>query len=312
MAKIGNTLLPAELNRRLVELLEDIPEAQLEQAGREFLPGGFTRADAIRKRLATLIQGEAALPSWLEEMFLDCIPAKSLIETFSATFLEKTLAPLADALGRENLLLSLLTDAREPVKELGRDALRTLHLKHDPEARKLARDLFADLLEIRVLQPLDLAIEFPEDWTEEDGPATDSMPPAPESETEISSAIPVSEKLLAEQEQKIERLERYLQDEKRRGKERLKELEEHHKAEQDRLLAEKDALREKLAKAEAQRDELQSRIRQLEANQAAAIRKGIEEAPRYPEGRAVRMEVRARRDLAVALDLARIKMAASS
>jgi hypothetical protein len=277
MAKIGNTLLPPELNRRLVELLEDIPETQLEQAGREFLSGGFTRAAAIRKRLATLIQGEAALPPWLEEMLLDFIPGKSLVETLSTTFLGKMVGPLADAIGREDLLLSLLTDLREPVKSTGRDGLRTLHLKHDPDAQKLARDLLADLLDIRVLNPLDLTVDFPEDWTEQSGPAPTSVPAETWNEKDLSAPLPSSEKLQAEQQQKIEKLERYLHDEKRRGKERQKEFEEQHKAEQGRWLAEKDALRDRLAKTEAQRDALQSQIQQLEANQAAAIRKGVEE-----------------------------------
>src|SRR5919109_4823405 len=62
MAKIKNCTLPPAITEQLLREIELLPEPDVLTYGQQFLPGGFTKARAIRERLAGMVQGPTPLP----------------------------------------------------------------------------------------------------------------------------------------------------------------------------------------------------------------------------------------------------------
>src|SRR2546425_6956310 len=118
MARIGNVVLPAELNELLVQLLQRVPDEVMVKVGRNLLSGGFHNAQPTRERLAVTIRGSSALPDWLENILRTFMPGTPVFETLSPEGAATMAEHFAALVGPGQTALPMLFDKRAEVHKL--------------------------------------------------------------------------------------------------------------------------------------------------------------------------------------------------
>jgi hypothetical protein len=83
MARIRNALLTAELNERLVQTINGLPDSFLVEMGRKCLPGGFTHAQPTRTRIAEMLRGDKPIPLWLLLVLRENAPGVQIMRVLS-------------------------------------------------------------------------------------------------------------------------------------------------------------------------------------------------------------------------------------
>ena len=272
MAKIRNFVLPPELNAQLVKEINEAPDDAVLDWGRTFIPGGFTKTRAIRERLAAGLRSGAAVEPWLLELLRTSLRGRPTIEALTAEAIRDHSDALIVMMGGPVFALALLTDAREEVHKLGIETLPRALAEFTEEEKRRAKFELHLLLE-------DLFFDFipplPSPGSDED--EFDDDLPVPEIEAPPKLPESVLEKQLTEQQERIQRLERFLEDEKRRHKTDVKEQAQRAEEQKVAFAAQLEQARTELKRAEEEKQSLQRALEQLRAERDRAIAQGIEE-----------------------------------
>jgi hypothetical protein len=274
MAKLGDIHLSPALVARLVSLLKQIPDPQVQQLGREWLTGGFTKIGPIRKRMVEIIEAEAVLPAWLQEALGHELPGHELVKALSKSHLMKHRDDLIVALGVDDFLLCLLWDDREELRKWAKATLGMTSPQPSSEERKAAVERLFESFSSQ------MAGAFGELLMEPD----EAMMEAVQVPDEGMQDLDALQKSMAEQARTIERLEtalneekKHLKDEKKRHKNAVKDVEIKIKEEHDQWQMEKKSLKDRLTRSEAQVSSLQARLHEFEEQRMELIRQGVEE-----------------------------------
>ena len=158
MARIRNALLTAELNERLVQTINGLPDSFLVEMGRKCLPGGFTHAQPTRTRIAEMLRGDKSLPPWLLAVFRDNVPGVQIMRMLSFQGLAALVETFILLKGRDSTALPLLVDARDEVHHLGAEVLaRKQHIPLKADLAAATRDLY-QFIDTHLLCAADVSI----------------------------------------------------------------------------------------------------------------------------------------------------------
>jgi predicted RNA-binding protein with PIN domain len=271
MPKIKNFTFPPELVEALAEYVQEIPEELLVSWGRECLPGGFTRAEAIRERLILRLRAEAPLdPNTLKLLELG-LPYREFVRTFSLETLQELHDPVEVLLGREPLLLALLVDPRDHVvKWASEQAAKPPASEPTSEREILAEAFVRDMLYDRVLESLAIPME-----PLEDSPG-DPLPNDFLEALEKSTLGKLNEKVVSQQST-IDRLNKELHQQKERYLGKMKEQTEAAEREKKKLLADLTAAQSRMQGLLKEKEAAEARVKELSSRVESAVARGIEE-----------------------------------
>jgi len=272
MAKIKDIQLTAPLVDHLVRRLEEVPDPVLELAAKEnALPGGFTKAPAIRKRLAAMIHGQGPLPEWVQ--ILVHIPGRDLVSLLSSSTLQDLQDLIATTVGPDNLTLAMLQDDREPIRQLGVRWMEHPRPAPDEETTRRSGHLLADILHCRLAADLPLQNPLPGKEASEE-----SIPPG-DTSSETESPHPDWELIerIAALEDKLRDQETHLDNARKRHKADKREADAALKAREEQLQRERHKLREQLESLAREKSLLEQENQSLKSNQAQAIAAGVEQ-----------------------------------
>ncbi len=260
MAKIKNCALPPTVTNQLLQEIELLPEPDVLAYGQEFMPGGFTKAKAIRERLAAMVRGQGPLPPALISLLNYSLPFRTTVETLSASALKELFAPLSVLLGHELLLLHLLVDDRDEVHKFAGEQLgRTFPPPTDAD-KEVSRNILAGFVELRFLIPGGVSLSPP------------GAPPAGEPD----ALLGIFKEALTKSEKEVARLKQSLQEEKDRAQARFKEATDKTEQERKRLTGEREQVRAKLETALKEKSAAGARCQELSAKMESAIAREVQ------------------------------------
>ncbi len=285
MPRIRNFQLPPNLTEALAQLCSGLPEDLLLSWGRECLPGGFTKYEAIRDRLVARVRSEAALePSQLQLLEIG-LPYRALVAVFSVNALQHLYPALATMIGREDILAAMLVDSREPVHKFAvEQAGKPAGPPPTGDHFELSELAVREFLSRAVYEELGIpAVDYGTEEQEVGPPPDDFLDKLHDRVVED-----LSDKV-AQHEQTIERLQNELQQTKLRHQARQKELSEGTDREKKKFREDLGAAQARAAAAEKEKHtlanqakELQSRVdalvaERLQQQTSALIRKWLQE-----------------------------------
>lgn len=268
-----NFQLPPELNEQLVSEINEVPDDIVLEWGRTFIAGGFTKARAIRERLATGLRSNAAVEPWLMDLFRGSLRGRLAIEALTIDTIRRLVPSLLALLGGRSLALALLADARDEVHKMGIETLpKALAPMTEQEQidAKLEWHLFLDDLYFSHLPPPtpgDLPAEGDEEGWEFE-PAAPAAAPVAESELQ---------KTVKEQQEQIAKLERFLEDEKRRHKADVKQATQTAEETKANFTARLEQAQAATKSAQQEQEALRTKLDRLSAEMAQGIARGVEE-----------------------------------
>lgn len=235
----GRALPPAYL-RCLEDTLQRIPDAEMLAYAAGFLPMEFTKASAVRAHVAGQLKGDAEIPLPLLSLMQLYARGRLFVEALDNVQLSRAYLDFAMILGHEATALALLLDSRVSVRVLGESLFLA---PAGPPVRSLDREI----CEERILDWMqrwvdDLGIKSTrEGWAR-------SAPEYPVEGTGAGANDPT----------RVAKLERILEDQKRRHREEAKQLKEEldrerkeRAEERGRMEAEVRQLRENLVRVQA-------------------------------------------------------------
>ena len=261
MAKIKNYTLTPALTQQLLREIEFLPDDGILTYGKDCLPGGFTKAKAIRERLASVVQGAGPLSPALISLLAYSLPFRSTVDSLSSLAIRALFAPLSVLLGFELLLLLLLVDEREDVNRFAGGELGRPHAPTTREDEDKARAIVAGFIDNNFLIPAGIE---------------DSSRGTPVADR-YDGAIDVLERAAAEQEREVTRLKQAWQEEKNHGQARLKKATDEAERERKQLIYEREQVRAKLEAALQEKAATEARWRAATAQMEAAIAQGVQE-----------------------------------
>jgi hypothetical protein len=269
MAKIRNFVLSAELTEELAEAAKELPDDLLLVWGRECLPGGFTRAEAIRERLVARLRSDAAIDPRLAGLLALGLYGRETIAAFSLPALQQLFDPLSVLLGRESVLLGLLLDPREHVHKWATEIAARPAPPPMPEEEQIAVDYVFQFLDEKVLSVLP---------PPPPAPANQDAPPPPGLLDKLTKAAldDLSQKIEA-QRKTIERLNNELHQQKQRHLAKLKQEAETAEREQKAIRAELTHAQTQAGKLAQEKQALEVKFKDLSERVQSAVATGIRE-----------------------------------
>ena len=272
MTRIRNALLTPELNERLVQTINGLPESLLVELGRKFLPGGFTHAQPTRTRIAEMLQGDKPIPPWLLAVFRDNVPGVQIMRVLSL----EGLAALVDTFillkGRDSAALPLLVDARDEVYHLGAEVLaRKQHISLKADLAGATRSL-CQFVDAHLLSAADISIT----------PAAKESPKAPEipeadtyDPQEVAQLLGVLKDRLKEVNVANKLLQQNLQEQSDRHREQIAKALQPVSDANKRSRAERDEARQSLRQVTEEKASLAARLEELNSTMRAEIACGV-------------------------------------
>jgi len=270
MARIRNIQLPPAFNEALVKMIPSLPEELVVSWGRECLPGGFTKHEAICERLAGRVRSEAALDPNLVKLLEMGLPFRELISAFSLTALQRLYPALSTLTSREAVLLAMLVDPCESVHQWAAEqALKPAEPAPTPQTAELAEFMVRDFMFQTVFDPLLIPCSEPDEDLE--------PPPADFLDKLEESAIGKLTKQVDSQKRQIERLQNDLRQQKERHQARHKEHTEAAEREKKRLRDQVAAAQGRGSEMEKEKNSLAAQLADLQRRFDALLAERLKE-----------------------------------
>ena len=153
MPKIHDITLTPEMERAMLQWLEDLPSEAV-KALRQHFPGELLDPWALQRRLKATVRGADPLPSWLLDAVKSSLPASACVAALTAHALRDRFDVLLAAAGPPEFLLALAADDRPDVQELAVEHLRASSQVISEAARKTALQLtFAQFTGLKQVAP---------------------------------------------------------------------------------------------------------------------------------------------------------------
>ncbi len=270
MARIRNFLLPNDINEELAIAAEGIPDDLVLEWGREYLPGGFTRADTIRERLIARIRSEATLDRKVLEMLDTGLALTDFVSALSFSALQFLYLPATVVFGRAPLLAAMLIDSREEVHKFAAEQAAKPPEPNPNYDFELSKEFIANFFETTFLDSLDIQI------TGEEPEEPESVPPPEFFEGLRNSMVQELDEKIVEQRKRIEHLNNELHQQKQRHLAKLKQQAEAADREKKALRAEATKAQSDLARALKEKQALERQLAEVSAGIEAAVIKGVE------------------------------------
>ncbi len=268
MPKIRNFVLPEPLVEALVDEVQSMPETLLLEWARECLPGGFTRVDLIRNRLAAQLRSEGAIDSRLLAMLTDAFPLRPTVEALSLNALQELHTAIEVVAGREVLLLALLFDPREEVHRWGIEQSAKPPADTSELAWQSADDQLFIFVDERFSIPLEVSLS--------EGVPNEPPPPGFVDFLKEGAIKELGDKVET-QKKSIDRLNNELHQQKLRHTAKLKEQSDSLDRERKRIHAELAASQSQLTQARKEKQALEDRLKELSSKMEALVGRRVQE-----------------------------------
>ena len=272
MAKLNDILLTPEVNQRLVDCLDDIPDDLVIEIGRSRLTGGFTKAKAIRKQISSIIKGDATLPDWLRKLLAEYVRWGATLEALSLKGIVEVLHDLVILHGKETVAAGLLLDGREELRDLGARLMTTEFPKATEDDKKNAKGEYCDFINNKLMPVIGVSIAPEKEGDTEPTDAADTKVPA-------DSAPDQLEQLKAKNrdaQERYDRLRKKFDDARKRHNEGIKSLKKSMKDKDEESIRVNNEWSRKNEEQKREISELKDRIDETEATIDSRVRDGIE------------------------------------
>lgn len=257
----GESLSPA-LARSLGESLERIPDEDLLIYAQECLRGGFTKGAAVRAHLTLQLEGAVEVPPLVRTLLQMYARGRQFVEALDPSQLSGLYLDLAALLGRERIALALLIDSRPLVRTLGQ-ALASGPT--GPTIRSSDRALAAERIRLLVGR-----------WTHDVGvPLVANETPAAGASESEEGALPATTDPI-----RVAKLEKIVEDQKRRHREELRQLREELDREKKERIEERTRLEVELRAVRENSARVEGALQSERSAREAVVKAAIEEEKR--------------------------------